>query len=74
MWLVQLAHKDLSTEARRSFERAVQLDPVFVDAWANLAKWEHLAGRLDAEKTLWRKVLEIDPRHPMALQVLQGKR
>ncbi|OGR90515.1 MAG: hypothetical protein A2992_07520 [Elusimicrobia bacterium RIFCSPLOWO2_01_FULL_59_12] len=73
MWMVQLAQRDLALVARESFERAIALDPVFVDAWANLAKWEHLAGHLEKEKELWRKVLEIDPTHPMALQVLGMK-
>ena len=72
MWLVELDHREnLREEAKRSFEQAVQLDPVFVDAWGNWAKWEHLAGHLDREKDLWRKVLGIKPDHPMALQVLQ---
>jgi tetratricopeptide (TPR) repeat protein len=73
MWMIQLAGRDLWQEARRSFEEATRLDPMFVDAWANLAKWEHLSGHLDEEKTFWRKVLEIDPTHPMAQEVLQLK-
>jgi O-antigen ligase len=71
MWMIQLAQKDLWKEAKGSFEQAVRLDPMFVDAWANLAKWEHLAGHLEEEKTMWRKVLEIDPNHPMANDVLK---
>ncbi len=70
MWLVQLAGRNLWQIARDSFERAVQLDPVFVDAWANLARWEHLKGNLENEKELWKKVLTMDPQHAMALQVL----
>ena len=57
-------------EAQDSFRRAVELDPVFEDGWANLAKWEHLAGHRDEEKVLWSKVLEMDPSHEMARQVL----
>jgi hypothetical protein len=70
MWLVQLAHRPMDQVARDSFMRASQMDPVFVDAWANLAKWEHLAGHLENEKTYWRKVLEIDPQQAMARYVL----
>jgi len=73
MWLVQLANRNMYNDAKESFDRAVQLDPVFVDAWANLAKWQHLTGHIDEEKRLWRKVLELDPNHPMAHQVLEGK-
>jgi tetratricopeptide (TPR) repeat protein len=71
MWLVQLAHREtLRDVAHASFMNAVRIDPVFIDAWANLARWEHLAGHLDEEKTLWQKVLTIDPHHEMAQRVL----
>lgn len=70
MWMVQMASRPLQREARESFEKAVALDSVFVDAWANLAKWEHLAGHLDQEKEIWRKVIALDPQHAMARQVL----
>jgi len=70
MWMVQLARQDKWQEAKTSFEKAISLDPVFVDAWANLAKWHHLRGNLDEEKRLWKKVLELDPNHEMAKSVL----
>jgi tetratricopeptide (TPR) repeat protein len=70
MWMTQAAHIDKMTDAQTAFEKAVALDPLFVDAWANLAKWEHLAGHLDRERQLWQKVLEIDSHHIMARQVL----
>ena len=70
MWITQLTGHNLMTEAHDAFETAVRLDPVFIDAWANLAKWEHLSGHLDTENVLWKKVLVLDPDHPMARQVL----
>ena len=70
MWLTQLFHENHSADAQEAFRRAAELDPFFVDAWANLAKCEHLAGRLDLEKDLWRRVIKIDAAHPMARQVL----
>ena len=70
MWLNQIEGLHNAEEAQRCFEQAIQLDPVFVDAWANLAKWEHLAGYLDEEKVVWKKVLGLDPTHAMAKQVL----
>ncbi len=74
MWLTQLSNRELWKEARESFEKALALDPNFTDAWANLAKWEHLRGHLDEEKELWKKVLVIDPKHEMALRVLNGNK
>ena len=70
MWLTQQAGMDRMSEAKSAFDRAIALDPVFVDAWANIAKWYHIAGQLDAEKETWKVVLSLDPGHPMALQVL----
>lgn len=70
MWRYQLGHEATLPEARAAFEHAVQLDPLFVDAWANLAKWRHVSGDIPGEKDLWRKVLTIDPQYPMAHQVL----
>jgi O-antigen ligase len=70
MWMVQMAGQNKWQEAKAAFEKAVTLDPVFVDAWANLAKWNHLQGNFDEEKRLWKKVIELDPQNAMALQVL----
>jgi len=70
MWLTQLNAQNKMEDARAAFEKAVRLDPYFVDAWANLAKWEHLSGHPDQEEVLWRKVLDLEPSHPMARQVL----
>jgi O-antigen ligase len=70
MWLTQQAGDDKMPVAKSSFEKAIALDPVFVDAWANLAKWYHIAGDLDGEKRMWKIVLQLDPQHAMALQVL----
>jgi Flp pilus assembly protein TadD len=70
MWLTQLAGQNRMPEARDAFLQAAALDPVFVDAWANLAKWHHLNHDLAGEKELWRKVLTLEPDHRMARQVL----
>lgn len=70
MWITQMAKINRMADAEASFRHAVDLDPLFVDAWANLARWEHLAGHLDKENALWEKVLEINPTHEMARQVL----
>lgn len=70
MWLTQLAGRDYRLAAKEAFEKAIALDPVFIDAWANLAKWQHLAGDLEGEKKTWRHVLELNPHHEMALNVV----
>ena|GEM_PF-2548119 len=70
MWRAQLNAEPTMKAAREAFNRAVELDPLFVDAWANLAKWRHLNGDIPGEKELWRKVLQIDPQHEMARAVL----
>lgn len=71
MWMTQMAGVNRMADAQKAFQEAIAIDPVFVDAWANLARWEHLAGDLEAEDRLWQKVLTIDPSHAMARQVLQ---
>ncbi len=70
MWLTQEAHRDHMAEAKIAFEKSTSLDPGFVEAWANLAKWYHIAGNLEKECELWQKVLTMDPTHPMARHVL----
>ena len=70
MWRYQLNREPALPDARAAFERAVALDPLFVDAWANLAKWRHISGDLAGEKELWKKVLTLDPAQPMARSVL----
>ncbi len=70
MWLTQLENVNHMEEARQAFERAIQLDPIFIDSWADLAKWEHLAGHLEKEKEIWQKVIQLDNKYPMARQVL----
>lgn len=70
MWMTQLAGQNRMADADASFRRAVELDPFFLEAWANRARWEHLAGHLDEEKNLWSKVMEIDENHEMARRVL----
>jgi len=73
MWRIQIG-KDLSVrpQARQAFEKAIALDPVFVDAWANLAKWHHEAGDIPSELKTWQHVLRLNPAHPMAHQVLHA--
>lgn len=72
MWAVQMDNRaELMPLAKSCFDRAVALDPYFVDALANSAKWQHLDGNLEGEKRLWNDVLRLDPTHEMARRVLQ---
>jgi len=73
MWRNEMGGQNAMAEAKSSFEQAVHLDPNFMDAWANLAKWHHLAGDIDGEKVIWEKVLILDPSHEMANSVLRNE-
>lgn len=46
-------------EARAEFEKAVQLDPLAVEALSSLAQMEMKAGRLDEAYSFYRKCLEV---------------
>jgi tetratricopeptide (TPR) repeat protein len=70
MWMTQLAGQNRWQDALSAFQHAILLDPLFVDAWANVAKYRHLKGDLIGEKALWQHVLELDPAHEMARRVL----
>ena len=72
MWMTEFAGIDRRSEARNAFEKAVELDPLFVDAWSNLAKVAHFDGDTRREIDLWKKVLEIQPDRQEARRLLLG--
>lgn len=52
--------------ARRSYERAVRLDPDHAEAWARLAELRFRMGRTAEAKIAARRAQGLDPAHPIA--------
>lgn len=53
-------------QAREMYRRAIDLDPLHVDARVNLGRLKHLSGENDAATALFQQAIEIDPRHATA--------
>jgi putative PEP-CTERM system TPR-repeat lipoprotein len=58
--------------ARAAFTRAVELEPAYFPAVANLARLDMLDGKVEDAEARFRKVIESNPRHADALQALAG--
>ena len=58
---------DGSEEALKCFDKAVELDPEFVDAWLNKGYTLHHLGKREESIVCIRKVLELDPNNELAL-------
>ena len=58
---------DGSEEALKCFDKAVELDPEFVDAWLNKGYTLHHLGKREESIMCIRKVLELDPNNELAL-------
>ena len=58
---------DGSEEALKCFDKAVELDPEFVDAWLNKGYTLHHLGKHEESIVCIRKVLELDPNNEAAL-------
>lgn len=59
--------EDVSTpEAKAAYRRALQLDPDFADAHANLGRLLHQEGRLDLAADHYGRAAELDPRSATA--------
>ena len=58
---------DGSEEALKCFDKAVELDPEFVDAWLNKGYTLHHLGKREESIMCIRKVLELDPNNEAAL-------
>lgn len=54
------------TQARRAYERALELDPKHADAHVNLGCLEHEDGQLQSAELHYRSALEADPEHAVA--------
>lgn len=68
-----LAFQQGQTEtAANLLQKAVQIDPTFIDAYINLGQVYQALGRKQDAAACFRKVLELAPNHPEALALLGG--
>jgi Flp pilus assembly protein TadD len=65
---IKVAQTGLWREAQYRWERAVQLDPTYAEAWNNLAiAYEH-AGRFDEARKAYETAIKLDPKNVMIQQ------
>jgi Flp pilus assembly protein TadD len=65
---IKVAQTGLWREALYRWERAVQLDPTYAEAWNNLAiAYEH-AGRFDDARKAYETAIKLDPKNAMIQQ------
>lgn len=65
---IKVAQNGLWREAQYRWERAVELDPTYAEAWNNLAvAYEH-AGRFDDARKAYETAVKLDPKNVMIRQ------
>jgi Tfp pilus assembly protein PilF len=65
---IKVAQSGLWKEARYRWEKAVELDPTYAQAWNNLAiAYEH-EGKFDEARKAYEKALELDPKNALIRQ------
>jgi Flp pilus assembly protein TadD len=65
---IKVAQNGLWREALYRWERAVELDPSYAQAWSNLAiAYEH-AGRFDDARKAYETAIKLDPKNMMIRQ------
>jgi Flp pilus assembly protein TadD len=65
---IKVAQNGLWREALYRWERAVQLDPTYAEAWNNLAiAYEH-AGRFDDARNAYETAIKLDPKNMLIRQ------
>ena len=65
---IRVAQNGLWKEARYRWEKAVELDPTYAQAWNNLAiAYEH-EGKFDEARKAYEKALELDPKNLLIRQ------
>lgn len=58
---IQVAQKKLWREATYRFEKAVELDPTYPEAWNNLAIAQEQLGNFPEADRAYTKAVELDP-------------
>jgi Flp pilus assembly protein TadD len=65
---IKVAQNGLWREAQYRWERAVELDPTYAQAWNNLAiAYEH-AGRFDDARKAYETAIKLDPKNMLIRQ------
>jgi Tfp pilus assembly protein PilF len=65
---IRVAQNGLWKEARYRWEKAVELDPTYAQAWNNLAiAYEH-EGKFDDARKAYERALELDPKNLLIRQ------
>jgi Flp pilus assembly protein TadD len=65
---IKVAQNGLWKEAIYRWERAVQIDPEYAEAWNNLGIGYEQDGRFDEARAAYEKALKLDPKNQMIRQ------
>ena len=65
---IKVAQNGLWREALYRWERAVELDPTYAEAWNNLAVAYEQAGRFDDARKAYETAVKLDPKNMMIRQ------
>jgi Flp pilus assembly protein TadD len=65
---IKVAQNGLWREALYRWERAVELDPTYAQAWNNLAIAYEQAGRFDDARKAYETAIKLDPKNTMIQQ------
>jgi Flp pilus assembly protein TadD len=65
---IRVAQNGLWREAQYRWERAVQLDPSYAEAWNNLAIAYEQAGRFDEARKAYETAIKLDPENMLIRQ------
>ena len=60
---IKVAQNGLWREALYRWERAVQLDPTYAEAWNNLAVAYEQSGRFDDARKAYETAVKLDPKN-----------
>jgi type IV pilus assembly protein PilF len=65
---IKVAQNGLWKEAAYRWEKAIELDPAYAEAWNNLAIAYEQQGSFDRAQKAYEKAVELDPKNVMIQQ------